>query len=737
MRVPTGLSRITAAVVGAALVASLTAVPAATAQPQHPRTAALARAEDSPADAPPLAVSIETITPSTVPRRGNVTGTGEITNQSDSTWTDLNVYLFASSSPMTTSAEVEAANASDEADEVGERLTREGQYDKVDDLKPGESTPYTLSVPSAQLPFDGPGVYWLGVHVLGSNDEGRLPGADGRARTFMVSMPGRGRQTTLSLVVPLRSPVRRTSDGRIANTPVWSRRFGDDGRLARLLALTSTGSGVPVSWVVDPAVLDAARSIASGNPPFDISPTPQTGDDQQSPSPTPSGPVTDVPAEGDTGSQDAEQELSRLTPEAQDASTWLSDFQQLAAKHNVLTLPYGDVDVASLLRNGFEGAFSRANELSGVAMGELGIEGRPVVAPADGRLPNAALEKLDSDTTLLLSERAAESESAVIRPEKGPDAVLADDAARVGGPRPTPPFAALALRQRILAEAAVHRLSGAPDQPLVITTPNEWDPGKDWQSASFFTGLDVPWIHTVDLPLAVALSHPQKYDAPLRYSRALRQHEIPPANARATQDLDAAGTVLATLLTRNDTIDTQVGRAAMLGSSTAARKTPNQALAGTRNISDRVHGQLDQVYVKGSPLVTMSSEAGNFSVTVVNGLDEPVTVGIEASTGTDELEIRSPDLVSLGPEQRASVRLAVRATGTGVHSVLIVPTTKDGKPLGRSTKIKVRSSQVGLVIWLIMGTGAVVFVVAIGARIRQRVRDRKRTHGPDLEDITA
>jgi len=64
----------------------------------------------------------------------------------------------------------------------------------------------------------------------------------------------------------------------------------------------------------------------------------------------------------------------------------------------------------------------------------------------------------------------------------------------------------------------------------------------------------------------------------------------------------------------------------------------------------------------------------------------------------------------------------VTSTGTGVHSVRISPTTRDGLPLGQSTKVKVRSSQVGLVIWLIMGTGAAVFVAAIVARIMRRVR---------------
>lgn len=728
----TGLIRLVAAVVGAVLVASLAAVPAgtATANPASPR-------RDTPTDASPLSVSIETLTPSTVPRHGDVTVTGEITNRSDSTWKDLYVYLFASSTPMTTSSELAAANATNEADEVGARLTGPGLYDKVPDLAPGQSTPYRLSVPRSQLPFSGPGVYWLGVHVLGTNDEGRLPGADGRARTFIASMGDRGPGTTLSLVVPLRAQVRRTPDGRLTNLAAWTRRFQVDGRLERLLALATTDTDVPVTWVVDPAVLEAARSVAEGNPPFDLSATTGPGA-QQSPSPSPSGPLTESPAPTDTtGPQAPNQQLSQLSPEAQNASRWLRDFQDLAQKQTVLSLPYGDVDVASLLRNDFHGTFTRANHLSSLAMNELGIQGAPVVAPSNGVLPNAALERLDPATTLLLSQRAASSDATVVRPAKGPDAVLGSDVARVGGPTPTPPFDALALRQRILAEAAVHALTGNRNQPLVVPTPDQWDPGAGWESASFFTGLDVPWLRPVDLPLAIALSNPQRYDHLLHYSQGARRREIPVDNLLATQALDHSGTVLAELLTRNDTIDAQIGRAAMLGSSTQARARPLEALALTRHTDAEVHRLLGKVFVEGSPLVTMSSEQGNFSVTVVNGLQEPVTVAMKVMTGTDQLQIRSPDQVSLGPGQRASVRLAVRATGTGVHSVKIVPTTKNGHALGRVTRIKVRSSQVGLVIWLIMGTGAVVFVVAIGARILRRVRERKRTHGPNLKDITA
>ena len=715
-RVPAGVVRCAAVLAATVLVTSGLSVPGAVAHPKGPRTV------ERDSGRAPLAVSIESLTPSTLPRRGDVTVTGEITNRSDSTWTDLNVYLFASAEPMTTSEELEEANATDETLEVGARLTAPGLYDEVDDLEPGESASYSLSVPRSELPMTQPGVYWLGVHVLGTNEEGRLDGADGRARTFIASVPPSTRRTSLSLVVPLRGAVRRTPEGRLANIGAWNRRLADDGRLSRLLDLVDSGSDVPVTWVVDPAVLEAARSVAEGNPTFDVAPTDEGPGQDASESPGSVVTESPGPADPDDGETDEpSEEVSELAAESQDAAAWLQNFGEVTAEQTVLTVPYGDVDVAALLRGDFAETYERAIELSVRLMDGLGLDATPVVAPADGLFPNLGLDKLDPGITLLLSERAVPADATKVRLRQGTEAVLTSDVARVGGPTPTPPFDALALRQRILGEAAVHGLTGA-DRPLVVSVPEQWDPGEDWRAASFFEGLDVPWVRQVDVPFAQAISDPVDHDGQLTYSRAVRRREIPVANILATQELDAAGTALANLLTRNDTVDEQVGGAAMLGSSTNARRHPARARLMTRRISEEVHGRLGQVYVESSALVTMSSETGNFSVTVVNGLEEPVTVGLEAETGTDELEIRSPDLVSLGPGQRASVRLAVTSTGTGVHSVRISPTTREGLPLGQSTKVKVRSSQVGLVIWLIMGTGAAVFVAAIVARILRRVR---------------
>jgi hypothetical protein len=724
--VPARLSACATVGVVTAMLGAVLTVPAAEA---HEPPLAAAHTVEHGENAAPLEVSIDTLTPSTVPRRGRVTVTGEITNRSETTWTDLNVYLLMSDSPITSSTDLARANNTDPATEVGARLTAQGLYDEVDDLDPGDSTGYRLSVPRRMLLATQPGVYWLGVHVLGTNDDGRVDGADGRARTYLPLMGARGPEAELSLVFPVREEVRRRRDGTLANVRAWTRRLGEDGRLGRVLDLAGSAGDVPLTWVLDPAVAEAARDLSEGNPDFDLSPTDSdgTGGDAE-----PEAPVSESP----DGEDEPEEELGEVSEEAQVAQDWLDGFTEQAVDDAVYTVPYGDADVAALLRDDFVGLYDRATTLSAATVEELGLDAQPVVAPPDGLLPNVALPKIPPETPLLLSEAAADTDHTMIRTGFGHDTVLTSPAARIGGPTPASRFDALALRQRILAEAAVHALTDAADQPLVVTMPDAWDPGGDWRTASFFPGLDVPWLRTTGLPAAMVTTSATAYDEPLTYSRADVRRELRVANMLTSEELDATGAVLADLLSRNDTIDDEIGKAAMLASSFHARQRPHRYVVMARRISGEVHDLLEQVYVDGSELITLSSETGSFALTVVNDLEEPVTVGITAHTGTDELEISSPDLVSLGPGQRASVRLSVTATDTGVHSVRVVPTTRDGRPLGRSTRIKVRSSQVGLVIWLVIGTGAAVFVVAIGLRIVRRVRARKRTHGPVLKGDT-
>jgi hypothetical protein len=669
-------------------------------------------------------VSLETMTPSVIPRRGTVTVTGEVTNTSTDTWTDLQAYLLVSGAPITTEAELASAADTDPATEVGGRITRDGLFAEIGDLDPGASTSYTISVPRKYLEITGePGAYWVGVHVLGAVDGIRDGVADGRARTFMPLMADRGPRTEVAVVVPLRDRVRRSADGRLLEIERWQTMLGPEGRLARLSDFAAE-SEQPLTWLVDPAVLDAAASVARDNPPLDTGDDgsgpdengPGDGDGESaSPSPSPS-------ADGDTGG-DGEEGGEQPTPQARDAADWLASFVDGSSRSSVLALPYGDLDVAAVTGNRLGRILRKGETLSRRTLDGLGVDGSPVVSPPSGLLPPRALAGLDADTPVVLSDRAfPDTPGPLLTRPDGTEVVLLDSEAGGGGPGPTDPTDPLALRQRILAEAALHALSPDRDRPLVVSTPAYWDLGGSWQGADFFDGLDVPWLSQVDLTTVLSRDDGEPSTQPPAYSARERRRQVPFANQLATQELVDTGDVYAALLTRNDSVGDELAKAAMLASSYPARSRPAAALERARNTTLRIRRTMQLVDIDGPGFVMMSSETGPISVTVVNDLDETVTVRLEAVALHDGLTIRPPDPITLGPRQRAPVRLRAESTAIGVHEVTLVATTEDGRRLGSEVQFNVRSSNVGLVIWVVMGTAGALLLVMIGFRILRRVR---------------
>jgi hypothetical protein len=148
--------------------------------------------------------------------------------------------------------------------------------------------------------------------------------------------------------------------------------------------------------------------------------------------------------------------------------------------------------------------------------------------------------------------------------------------------------------------------------------------------------------------------------------------------------------------------------------------------------NDYVRSQMQQVRVEGPSFVMMSGGEGPIQLTLVNGLDEPVRVGITARTRSSDLEVSEVEPVTLGPGRRTAVRLEVRSSDIGVHAVTLLATDADGRPLGSLTQLSVRTSRVSTVIWVIMAAGGALLFLAIVIRLVRRVRRRKATHGPRL-----
>lgn len=695
-------------------------------------TPALAVDEDG-STGDPLQVTIDRLRPGVIPARGPLVVRGTITNTSESTWTTLQVYLLTSFAPITSAEELAEAAALDPLASVGDRLAEIGQFvDLPDELGPGDSTSYRLRIPRSELEISGdPGVYWLGVQVLGTEDGLRVDGADGRARTFAPLMrQRRPPSTSLSLSLPLRAPISYDAEGRVVDAAGWRRALRPTGRLGRLLEFSREAGSFPLTWVLDPALTDLAGALAAGDPGYFLGPTIE-----------PEVPAEETDATGDG----ADPETTTTEPDADPvagtdtATEFLAGLTSGGGDRDLLALPYGDVDVAATLASGGTDLLEAAQDRSAGLLESLGLDARPVVRPLSGSLPWSALTGLDPEVGVLLADTAVDLPGPRADVTDGPALVLLDSAAASGGPVGSPASSPLELRQRLLAEAALHALSPERALPLVVSLPDPWNPGKGWRRAEFFEGLDVPWLTGV--PLSDVLD--RFTDQRLEPGSELLREE--PADAGGTtglgavhlsdaRDLIAAGQDLDALLPENDTLADQVQAYALLGLSTQQRREPVTVSMRTRAITRALTDLMAKVTVSGPTFVTLTGEDGPFQVTVSNGLDQTVEVAVDARVDRgDPLQIAASDPITVPGGERRSIRMQATADRIGVWSVDLRSVSVDGRPLGSTAELRIRSSQIGQYVWGAIGVGGVLLVVLLVIRIRRRLRARRSTHGPVLK----
>jgi hypothetical protein len=300
--------------------------------------------------------------------------------------------------------------------------------------------------------------------------------------------------------------------------------------------------------------------------------------------------------------------------------------------------------------------------------------------------------------------------------------VFTDQQAASGGPGPTPPLDALAVRQRIVSDAALRAQEGATN-PMVVELPADWDPGVRWKSSHFFSGLNLPWL---DL---VSLDRPDDstptFDAALGYPASERHDEIGLANVSASRTLVTTASVMGQLLRTTNDVQHSLDGIALTGVSYHARTDPAAARAQILDTDLAMRARLDKVSVIGTDFVTLSGGSGTLTVTLVNQLDQPITVGIEPRTSSAGVHIDTPKPLEMAPGQRTVLRLRARASSIGVHEVTLTPVTANGAELGTPLTFSLRTSQVGKLIWVVLVCGGVLLVVMILRRIRRGIREHR------------
>jgi hypothetical protein len=709
---PRALAAVTAAVLGLLgllAVAGAGLTPSAAAAPSDPNE--------------PLVVHMRSITPDYIPDHGPIVIRGTVTNRTEEVWTAINVHAFIGATPMTTSAELAAAAQTPVDADVGSRIVTPGTFDHIDSLAPGQTTRFVVRLPRSQLAVSAPGVYWFGVHVLGATAQGSSNNAVGRDRTFIPLVPSSvvssGDTEDAALVVPVRMGVTRGFDGRVEDTADWVRSL-QSGSLHSAIALGRAAHGTPLSYLLDPAVTDVVRQLAQGNPARTLV-TPRNSSGGPSPSPPSSPSSSPSSSTSDTAL------TSNTSTETRVSLQWLQQLHQLLAEAGaqILGLPYGDMALDSAATHDLP-LLSQAFQTTGTTLAPWHLPLTSVAAPPDGRVSAVAVASVPRATELLLPDSSVSSEVGtppVVAHVDQHQVLFSSTGAAQGGPGPENPLSPLALRQRILSEAAVRVLDS--QEPLIVQLPTHW-PRR--VPTSFFTGLNTPWLQLTTLSAATAAATASAEPMSADDLSAPQPPQLGPRVYTSANRALTGSQLLQSVLPGNAVLGHMIFGEVTGNASYTAQLDPLGSLLRMRTTAGWVDAKLDGIHVTAPESVTLASASGHFSALVSNDLDVPVTVKVNA-VADPRLQVSGGEKVSLPAHGKTTVLLSASTHVLGVHTVTLELTNLAGQPLGSSDQFPIRAEQVSQLIWVIIGAGVALLFAAIVVRLARRIAGARRGGG--------
>jgi len=464
---------------------------------------------------PPVAparqpLSIEALTPSYLRPGTPVQVSGTVFNDTDEVWGDAQVGMMVSGSPFTSSAQLAAASRADPYEDfAGEQILAPGTFDDIGDIAPGQSRSFSITVPFRQLDLSGgDGVYWVGTELRVTDGEG-LRGSAARTLTFMPLVSGAADvpKVDLAMMLPLFAPV--PWNGREYVRDSLRQEFTSTGRLRMLGELGASAGRSPLTWVVDPAVLDHASRMSHG---FTVE-------------------GRHVPADSEP---------------ARDAASWTRLVRRALSRSVALAVPYGNPDVSSVAHSGIRPGLRGAARAGDRVLDALGVARLGLMWPPGGRADPEVLERAaetNADVTLLARDTFAHPPAQAVvdvpvggagqasgRPTSSgssattPSLVVTSDQSRAGL-RAQPGQSTLQWRQLILANTALRALFGGTASHTAIAMPSPgWWPDAAWREADLFRGLRVPWVDRVSTSALVNAPHPT-YRGELEYPASVARRD--------------------------------------------------------------------------------------------------------------------------------------------------------------------------------------------------------------------
>ena len=716
----------------------------------------------------PLTVELRRLAPYAPQPGGELRLKGVMRNTTTDAVTGLGVQLLLSHSKLGSRGEFDdyAGTPDGAAPDDAVAVTAAEATLPRDNLGVGEAQPFTFKVAvDALQPLESWQVYELAVAVTGIPESSVTGVAEtvGRLRTFLPYAPvdatGTGVPMQVAWLWPLADRPHRTddttwtdddlapelaTDGRLGSlvqaaraaadqqrppppvrTKKWLRRHRDDPPKPPKPPLQP----VPVTWALDPALVDDASTMADG---YRIG----TGDD------APEGAGAEV------------------------AGTWLDELGAAVGGGVVLPLPYADPDVSAAVRSQLtnEVQVAMTNDRSSSLVETLD----PAVTldyvwPPDGLIDQRALDALsftgistvilDAETLPFLDGTPIASPSARTRVEArgGPlTALLVDRGLSAivesGATYPTAgPLAVQRLMSELLmiqAELPSHQRS------FVIAPERRWDPEPSYAADLLAATGRVPWIEPVTLP-AVAASPPEETERatavqfPAEERAQLLRRDYLADVDNLQRDLDA----FADILPPGDTLARSFDMGVLRQLSSAWRDAPAEAASRLQELTKVVDHTMGLVHIASSQsddaadqrsdnpvTVTLTSHSGTVPVTIANELDTAVRVRVRIDS--PQLEVRGNGEVTQTIPAHRQVPVDIRATAktSGIFPLTVTLSTPSGLRYGEPVELFVRSTAYGRTALLITGAAMAALLVAVAVRLVRRARRARQPQQPEPVD---
>ncbi|MFJ4949602.1 DUF6049 family protein [Streptomyces sp. NPDC088760] len=673
-----------------------------------------------------VSVSLDSLSPSAPMDGDTLTVSGTVTNNGKQTVTDAHVGLRVGP-PLTTRSAIDSvARHSDETQgstgtDVGDKY--EENFDK---LAPGVAEHFTISVPVDKLDLDEEGVYEFGVALSGQTSAQPWDQVLGIQRTFLPWQPSDAdTKTKTTFLWPLISTVHmtaKTGAGEL-QTPEFldddlAKDLAPGGRLAQMVEL---GKDLDVTWVIDPDLLASVDAMAVGN--YRLQ--------------GPDGTSTPGSRENQTV-----------------AKQWLAGLQKAVAGKEVVALPFGDPDLASLAHSGTSvtGSLSHLKDASDVAA----ITVKTVLHvtpstdfawPADGAVDPSIMKVATSagaDRVIARSDSLRETAGLPYTPSAarpvggGTTAVVADarlstafedDLTKAGS-------GTLAV-QRFLAQSL--ELNTQTDkQRSIVVAPQRMPTASQAQAmAAALKALQGgTWSQSQNLT-AAAKDKPDpgattRIPSRSAYPSSLRRQQLQRTAfeqiARTQDKLDRFRVVLS----NQSRVVTPFGRAINREMSTSWRGRADAADSYRDGVEAWVDDLADQVKLIDKSETKLSGRSATIPVTVQNNLVQPVGHLVLRLTSTQPTRLKiggkayyeQPVEISGGHSQ--SVKFTTSANANGRVTVLAQLFTEDGQPYGDAVSFDVKVTEVTPTVMLVIGGGVLLLVLAGFRMYTQRKRAAAR-----------